>query len=58
MTDKTTCDRCNGSGEVALNAYTLTYKCAGPVPEDGRGVVVAKCGQCRGTGEVEDCDDD
>lgn len=58
MTDKIICDHCNGSGEIALKAWTLTYKCAGPVPEDARGVVVEECSWCHGTGEVEDQDDD
>jgi hypothetical protein len=28
------CDRCNGSGLIARNCSSGSYRCAGPVPED------------------------
>jgi DnaJ-class molecular chaperone len=58
MDDVEECSRCNGSGEVALNAFTLAYKCAGPVPDDARGVVSETCARCRGMGYIECAGDD
>ncbi len=47
------CPRCNGSGEIARrNTGMMSYVCAGPVPEDARGVISAKCDRCD-DGEVE-----
>ena len=57
MGDVEECSLCNGSGEIALNAWTLAYKCAGPVPDDARGVVAEICPKCRGIGYIE-CDGD
>ncbi len=52
------CSRCNGSGEIAVSNSTLRYICAGPVPDDARGVASATCDRCHGMGQVEeDCDE-
>lgn len=43
------CDRCGGSGEVAVSVYyPMSYVGAGPVPEDARGVVGRVCDECGG----------
>lgn len=48
------CKRCNQSGEIAVSARTGLYRCAGPVPDDARGVVAMTCDECHGIGMVED----
>ncbi len=48
------CKRCNGSGEIAVRTTgSMSYVCAGPVPEDARGVIGVTCDHCRGIGYVE-----
>lgn len=44
------CEKCNGSGEVAVNSRTCLYVAPGPVPEDAKGVTRSTCFYCLGTG--------
>lgn len=46
----TACEKCAGSGEVAISTSTLNYRAPGPVPEYARGVVGVRCNDCAGTG--------
>lgn len=47
-----TCDRCNGSGEIAtLCTFPMTEVGPGPVP-DYSPHHAAPCPDCRGTGET------
>lgn len=57
------CERCNGSGEIAVWCATLRYCAPGPVPDYAEHVTGVRCDECRGTGiEAElypvECDDD
>ncbi len=52
MSHETTCKRCSGSGEIAISAITGLYRCAGPVPDDARGVAASPCYECTGSGET------
>lgn len=54
MSDVTICERCNGSGEVALSSANLSYRGPGPVPDDAKGVCAVTCDKCRGMGAYED----
>jgi hypothetical protein len=40
------CEYCNGSGEIACSTRTGRYRCAGPVPDDARGVFAGTCYEC------------
>jgi hypothetical protein len=57
MTLKTECERCNGSGELAYRTRDGSFKCAGPIPDDARGVSSGKCYECNGAGEIGGDDD-
>jgi hypothetical protein len=46
------CDRCNGSGEIALSIYNLGYVAAGPVPDDSTKYTAATCDYCKGHGII------
>jgi len=52
--DKEECEHYKGSGEIACFTRNGHYKCAGPVPDDARGVFAGKCYECLGTGYVVD----
>lgn len=54
MSDREECEHCKGWGEIACFTRNGHYKCAGPVPEDARGVFPSKCDKCNGTGYVND----
>lgn len=44
------CARCNDSGEIGVrNDFRASYVGPGPVPDDARGVVSAKCDECKST---------
>lgn len=64
MTDRyLPCERCNGSGEIAVWCRDLRYCAPGPVPDYAENVTGFECDECRGTGiEAElhpvECDDD
>jgi hypothetical protein len=51
MCDK--CERCNGSGEIAVSTKTFNYRYGGPVSETARGVFSIKCDVCGGSGYKE-----
>ena len=51
MREDPKCERCAGSGEVAMSSAHLTYRGPGPVPEYARGVVGVRCDACGGTGK-------
>jgi hypothetical protein len=51
------CSKCRGSGEIACRTRDGSYKCAGPVPDDARGVFSVNCFECRGTGDIGDGDE-
>lgn len=48
------CECCRGSGELAYRTRDGSFKCAGPVPDDAKGVFVGKCYDCNGTGQIGD----
>jgi len=48
------CERCNQSGEIAVSAATGLYRCAGPVPDNARGVLGMTCDECHGIGMIKD----
>ena len=54
------CDRCNGTGEIAVRiAYPMSYVGPGPVPDDARGICSATCDRCRCMGMTDaDLEDD
>lgn len=47
------CERCDGSGEIAVSVQTLAFVGAGPVPDYASGVAGAKCDCCGGSGWTE-----
>lgn len=51
------CDYCRGSGEIAIDAMTGSYRSPGPVPCDAKGVAWQSCPQCRGIGYTESDDE-
>jgi len=53
MPDVEECRKCNGSGEIAIDARTCRYVAPGPVPDDAKGVVSSTCFTCVGVGYVE-----
>ena len=52
MEDVEECSKCKGSGEIACFTRNGHYKCAGPVPDDARGVFSATCFECNGMGYI------
>jgi len=56
MPDVEECKKCNGSGEIAIDARTCRYVAPGPVPDDAKGVVSSTCFTCAGMGYIE-CED-
>lgn len=46
---KSKCERCNGSGEIAVSIYfPCGYVGPGPVPDYATGVVASRCDECLG----------
>lgn len=52
------CPKCNGSGEVAINAFTGRYVAPGPVPEDTKNLARSTCYECSDFAEVNDTQDE
>lgn len=49
------CARCDGSGEIAVRTGgSMSYVCAGPVPDDARGVTGVSCDRCNGSGVIQE----
>ena len=50
MTNKITCERCAGSGEIGRRDRWGGREAPGPVPDDARGWVALTCPDCHGEG--------
>ena len=46
------CEKCSGSGVVAISSKNCRYVAPGPVPEGAKGVTESTCFECRGKGTI------
>lgn len=44
------CEKCAGSGEIAIDARSCRYIGPGPVPDDAKNIARSTCFYCLGTG--------
>lgn len=52
------CEKCAGTGEIAVNAKKCLYVAPGPVPEDAKNLARSTCFQCLGTGFLGESEHD
>ena len=46
------CEKCSGSGVVAISSKNCRYVAPGPVPEGAKGVTESTCFECCGKGTI------